>query len=55
MGKASKIIAPTWLADKLLSAMNFDSTATDASFDFLRAVEPTTLKPINQNPKLDNE
>ena len=55
MGKASKITAPTWLADKLLSAMNFDAHTKDASFDFLRAVEPSLLKPINSNPKLDNE
>jgi hypothetical protein len=55
MGKASKIIAPDWLAGKLLSSMNFDGIPRDASFDFLRAVEPTSLKPTNQNPALDNE
>ena len=55
MGKTSKIVAPDWLADKLLSAMNFGVATKDASFDFLRAVEPTSLKPLNPNPKLDNE
>lgn len=55
MGKASKITAPAWLANRLLSAMNFDGQPKDASFDFLRAVEPTSLKPTNQNPTLNNE
>jgi hypothetical protein len=55
MGKTSKIVAPDWLADKLLSAMNFGVVTKDASFDFLRAVEPTSPKSINTNLKLDNE
>ena len=53
MGKA-KIVPPTWLAGKLLSAM-YGVATKDASFDFLRAVEPTSTKPINANLKLDNE
>lgn len=55
MGKASKITAPTWLADRLLSAMNFDGTPRDASFDFLRAVEPTSRRLGINDPKLNNE
>ena len=54
MGKA-KIVPPTWLAGKLLSAMDLGVATKDASFDFLRAVEPTSTKPINANLKLDNE
>ncbi len=55
MGKASKIIAAPWLADKLLSAMNPSSGIKDASFDFLHAVEISSLNPVNQSPKLNNE
>jgi len=55
MGKTSKIVAPDWLAGKLLLAMDPHENTRDASFDFLIAVDSSSPKLVDRNPKLDNE